>query len=365
MKILFFTNNLFGKDGWSRYSLDIITTLKSGGIDVVCLVSKKTSLDIKQYEIMRDPLKYLVNPLNILRDFKKVKDIIRSENPEIIHFLVEPYALFLVFLYGAKIKYFLTVHGSYALVPLEKFRTKFMADIYYKRINKIVVVSNYTKEKLVGRLPWLNKKIEIVNNGINFKEETKINFPKNNIKSIVFIGAVKERKGLIEAVEALNVYSNKYNNNFTFDIVGEFNEKDYYFNNLKNVIFKYNLLDKIKFLGSVNEEEKNNILKNADLFMMISKNCGNYFEGFGLAYLEANKYGVPVIGSQDSGARDAIKDSFSGYLVDPMDADMVAGRINLVLNENRIKRGDCFKWARKNNISVAVNKLIKIYQINQ
>ena len=61
MKVLFFTNNLFGKDGWSRYSLELIDYfLSETNLEIVCCLNKlKPKLKVIQYPILREPLHYL------------------------------------------------------------------------------------------------------------------------------------------------------------------------------------------------------------------------------------------------------------------------------------------------------------------
>lgn len=361
MKVLFFTNNLFGKDGWSRYSLDIINSLQKIGIGVICLVNKKNNLvNFRQYEILRQPLKYFVNPFNLISDFLKIKKIINQENPNIVHFLVEPYALFLPFIYHQKFQYFLSICGSYALLPIKSIRTRFLAKDYYKKVTRIISISSYTKNRLIEIAPKLSGKISVVNCGVDLAD-MELFTPHNLTKNIVFIGAVKERKGLLEALGALKTYKDKFGSNFLFNIIGDYNENSNYYKILKEFIVDNNLQNEIKFLGVIDEKEKINYLQRADLFFMLSKVCGDYFEGFGLVYLEANKYGVPVIGPNNGGPTDAIKNGFSGFLVDVNNAEEIASKINLILNENSINRKNCFEWAQKNDIIIKIEEIRKLY----
>jgi len=57
------------------------------------------------------------------------------------------------------------------------------------------------------------------------------------------------------------------------------------------------------------------LYKNADLLLVPSYTNKTSFEGFGLVYIEANAYGVPVIGPNTSGAAEAIKDGAYDYLI--------------------------------------------------
>lgn len=364
MKVLFFTNNLFGKDGWSRYSLDLIKVLKKEKIKVSCLLSSSNpEIKVKQYPLLRAPLHYLKFPGLIFLDFFKITKILKKENPQIIHFLVEPYALFSILIPRKKAKFVLTIHGSYSIVPLLRLQTKFLAKKYYQKMDKIISVSSYTKERLLKILPFLENKIEVVKNGIDFSD-AKLCFPKNKTKIILFVGAIKPRKGIEEMIKALKVYNEKFSKNFIFYLIGNFSENDWYFQNLKKMIKDFGLSSKIKFLGVLEEKEKKNLLKKADLFLMLSKIWGKnkeYFEGFGLVFLEANKYGIPVIGPNEAGAKEAIKDGFSGWKVNVFNPEEVAEKIYLILEKNAIKRENCILWAKRHSIEKVGLKMIEIY----
>jgi glycosyltransferase involved in cell wall biosynthesis len=79
--------------------------------------------------------------------------------------------------------------------------------------------------------------------------------------------------------------------------------------------------DRVVFAGRVDEEEKADHYRLADVFVMPGRG-----EGFGIVYLEALACGIPVVGSVLDGSRDALLDGRLGVLVDPDDrADLVRG----------------------------------------
>jgi glycosyltransferase involved in cell wall biosynthesis len=415
MKILFFTNNLFGKDGWSRYSLDLVSSLKKLNLDIVCLVSEKNNdIEIKQYQILRKPLQYFTFPIRIFFDLPKIKKIIKKEKPDIIHFLVEPYGIFSYFLkfnfskfkvnkykilinaYGTYIKFFIRnsserkikkVFDNNLKEEIKKnifpniFSIKFLLNFFKKNIlkisqfifnflfkkgiryfNKIIVISNYTKNILLKESFELKEKTILINNGIDLKNSS-LQYPNNETKSIVFIGAISERKGVLEAVKSIKKYKEKYNSKFIFNIIGNNKLHRKYFESIKKFVEENNLSNNVKFLGVVSEEEKEKFLKNADLFVMLSKILdNNHFEGYGLVYLEANKYGVPVIGPNQGGPKDAIGGGYSGFQVDIFDFDLIADKINLILNNNIIDRKNCFQWAKENDIQKKSKEILKFYE---
>lgn len=102
----------------------------------------------------------------------------------------------------------------------------------------------------------------------------------------------------------------------------------------------HGLEDAVRFLGSVSDEERDSWLARADLLAMPSRlpDGGLAGEGFGLVYLEAGAFGKPVVAGAVGGALDAVVDQETGLLVDPTDADAVAGAITKLLLDEQLAR---------------------------
>ncbi|MBU1895844.1 glycosyltransferase family 4 protein [Patescibacteria group bacterium] len=376
MRILFLTNHLNGHDGWSRYSLDIIKQIKKQGHEILCLTSVSSDRDIVENTILSSPLKYLANPIEIFFTAQKVNKEIVSFSPDVVHFMAEPYINLLPFLNIKKIPVYLTIHGSYSYLPnlLKNSFKQFLSRWWYRKVLKlvrgIIPVSNHTKNYFLnsfsdcGTRKKIEPKVKVITNGVDLSS-LKINNQERSeskIKNILFVGAVKSRKGLLEAIEALKLYYNNYSKDFIFNIVGSYNATGSYYLDLSKKIKEYNLDDKIIFYGRVNEENLEDFYEQADLFLMLSVNVSNKFEGFGLVYLEANVRGVPCIGADNSGAREAVVDGQTGFVVEVDKFEEVAERINDVLNNSAIKREECVGWAKKNDVKLKVEELLRFYK---
>jgi phosphatidyl-myo-inositol dimannoside synthase len=379
MKILYITNHLNGNDGWSRYSLDIINkVIKTNNI--LCLIGKKAQAE-KKYEkvIPGNPLEYLANPIKSFLVAREVNKFINNFSPDIIHFMAEPYITMLPFLRIKKrIKIILTIHGTYAYFPnlidskLKKIISLYLFKISILKIDKIISVSEFTKDYLLKNIEndkfkkFIEKKIVVITNGIN-TDNINLTKRKNkdsgaNIKNILFVGAIKSRKGVLESVESLRVYRDEFSDNFVYNIVGSYKEGDTYYKRVINKIREYKLDNNIFFRGRVSDEDLESYYQKSDLFLMLPINDGRRFEGFGLVYLEANARGIPCIGSNDSGAKEAILDDKTGYTINQKDPLLVAKKIDLILNKKEIKQGDCFNWAKENSVKNKAGIIIDLYK---
>lgn len=86
--------------------------------------------------------------------------------------------------------------------------------------------------------------------------------------------------------------------------------------------------DQVVFAGYVPEADKADLLRLADVFAMPGRG-----EGFGIVYLEALACGVPVVGSQLDGSREALRGGELGELADPADLVSVQACILRALNK--------------------------------
>jgi phosphatidylinositol alpha-1,6-mannosyltransferase len=113
----------------------------------------------------------------------------------------------------------------------------------------------------------------------------------------------------------------------------------------------------VRFLGHVSDAERDRWFARAHVFAMPSRlpdqRTGG--EGFGIVYLEAAAHALPVVGSTEGGAPDAVVDRETGVLVDPSDPAAVAEAIGgLLLDPERAaalgragaERARGFTWRR-------------------
>jgi len=115
----------------------------------------------------------------------------------------------------------------------------------------------------------------------------------------LFIGRLIDYKGIDVLLKALAEYK-KENNNFELNILGEGIEK----NNLQKLSKNLDLNDKVNFLGFKNFEDRNEFIKDCDLFFVPSKENKREIEGGPLTLIEAMSFGKICIVSNSIGFQD-------------------------------------------------------------
>lgn len=164
--------------------------------------------------------------------------------------------------------------------------------------NKIITVSEFTKQKILENFNCKESKIIVthlgyndlvykkINNDIVFERlRKKYNLPEN---FVLYIGRIEEKKNILNQIKAFNNFSKKYPD-YKFVLIGK---QGFGYNKIKTEIFKNNLEDDIIELGYIETDEVVAIINMAKVFMFVSN-----YEGFGLPILEAMACGVPVITS--------------------------------------------------------------------
>lgn len=263
------------------------------------------------------------------------------------------YLLKLVF----NIPYIVYVHGNDIYI---KNKSKFEKHIIKKVLgNSEIIVANslYTK-KLCEY--YVNRDIEIIHPGINYKDESET-LENINTKKILTICRLEKRKGIETVLRAMPDILDKHKD-IQYNIAG----KGPYQDELKKIAKELNLESNVNFLGYISEEDKSELYKKCDLFVMPSFEVeeDGSVEGFGIVYLEANMYGKYVIAGRSGGISDAVINNKTGSLVDGKSIDEVKNAIIDFYKENdsRGKRSkECIGWAKKHDwadISLRLNDII-------
>lgn len=360
MKVLILCEDTGGKSGWSTYARDLVLALRNRGHTVeTCMRETLPRQDI-----------LLSHPWLAPYYAWKLRSVLRRTNPDVVHITVEAYAMLVPHLPETwKKKTILTLHGTYGVYPLMNGRLRKYAASYYEAVGRFVTVSAYTKKRVKEELERhvstvaadvFAKKATVVTNGITLPDWDGKK-PNNAVKQILLVGGVKQRKGILQALEGCAAYRDRWQTPFHFTIVGSMSTEDYVAK-VRAAIRDLALEDHVTLAGIVDEKTLADLYRCADAYLMPSETLPNYFEGFGLVFLEANAAGVPVIGPNESGTAEAIGDGVSGYQVDIDDAAMIADRLHRILDERKIDPAQCRKWAEDHSVEQMVPAVEQVYR---
>jgi glycosyltransferase involved in cell wall biosynthesis len=134
----------------------------------------------------------------------------------------------------------------------------------------------------------------------------------------------KERpKGYDKVLRAVQEIAKK-DNSIRYLFVGKYENEEK--KRLDLLIEELGIADLVQFSGFVPDEEIESYFNLADLYVMPSKK-----EGFGIIFIEALYYGLPVIAGNKDGSVDALANGAFGLLVDPDDQNVITAAIEKVI----------------------------------
>jgi phosphatidyl-myo-inositol dimannoside synthase len=98
---------------------------------------------------------------------------------------------------------------------------------------------------------------------------------------------------------------------------------------LQALASRLGVAEAVRHRGGVSWEQMPQVYTAADVFALPCRTRlrGLEPEAFGIVFLEAAAAGLPVIVGESGGAPETVVNGETGYLVDPLDLDQIAGRI--------------------------------------
>ena len=231
----------------------------------------------------------------------------------------------------AGIPYITIAHGVEAWNITNSQRQKAL-----KHADKILAVSNYTRERLLQEQDLNPERVSLLYNTFNsdrFSIKPKPNYLleryglKPNQPVILTVNRLASQesyRGYDRLIEALPQIR-QHIPDVRYIIVGKGDDRP----RLERSIQQQNLQDCVTLAGFVSDEELPAYYQLCDLFAMPSK-----LEGFGIVYLEALASGKPVLGGNQDGALDALRQGELGVLVDPDDVSEIASNVIAILQKS-------------------------------
>lgn len=127
--------------------------------------------------------------------------------------------------------------------------------------------------------------------------------------SILSVGRMFPDKGfdrLIDAAALLRTQGRE----LTVTIVGDGPHRG----ELQEQIDRLGLGDVVRLTGRITDDELRALYEQADVFALLSRPFNDEVEGFGIVYIEAGAYGLPVVAGNCGGIPDAVAEGESGFL---------------------------------------------------
>jgi len=232
-----------------------------------------------------------------------------------------------------------------------------MQEAVAKRLDRVIVVSETTRDDVASAFGLAPERVRVVHNGI----DTDVFRPRDGVErradKIVYVANSEDRnKGARYFLEALSLLQDELDVRVAF--------VDNFRHNLKlapRLVDELRLHSRVQFTGRIPREELVRHYNDAKLFVTSSVH-----EGFGLPLAEAMACGTPCIATDIGAYREIAEHGSSAWLVPPADAQALAGAIRTLWADDalrqRLGEGGRRRIVEKFNWRRAAEETLAVYE---
>lgn len=289
------------------------------------------------------------NPIIIWCNARKIADIIRAHNVDIVHARSRAPAWSCYMSAKATgIKLITTFHGIYNFKSsIKKYYNSVMTEG-----RNVIAVSNFVKKHIIDNYKIDEKKITVIHRGVNHHEFSQKKLSKELLAKfkekyrvptdtpvILLPSRMTKWKGHMVLIDALEKIKHL---NFYCIMAGDLAKHPAYVARIKDKIHEYKIQNRIQLFG--NEPNMIALYGISDIVLSTSIEP----EAFGRTIIEAQSMEKIVIATNIGGASETIEDGVTGFHVPPNDSDALAKKIEDCLSNIGSKQSkDITSKARK------------------
>lgn len=200
-------------------------------------------------------------------------------------------------------------HGSISNLKEHKFN-KYMQQKSYKKVDKIVAISNNTYNSIIDLYPEFKDKTIIINNSFDFKDINKLADEKITTQkkkfTMLYIGRFDENKNPLYLIEVANQLKQK-EVDFELWMIGKGTLEE----KMKEKINYYHLNKRVKLLGYKSNPYP--YFKQTDIVVLASKQ-----EGFPTVIAEGLSLGKPFVSTYVGGIEELSDNQRVGFYTNDM-----------------------------------------------
>jgi glycosyltransferase involved in cell wall biosynthesis len=198
-----------------------------------------------------------------------------------------------------------------------------------RRSDRVIAISQSTREDLVELLGIEQRRIDVVPNGLGSVQreqpldaaQTRARFGLHERRVLLALSAKRPHKNLAALIDALALIAAERRPLLVLPGYPTWHEQE-----LRERALAAGVIDDVRFLGWLSGEEIEGLWAIADAFVFPS-----LYEGFGLPVLEAMARGVPVAASSASSLPEVAGEA--ALIFDPLDRSAIAAAVERLLND--------------------------------
>lgn len=216
----------------------------------------------------------------------------------------------------------------------------------------LLVLSESWKNFYVNECGVGAEQVIVLPNPVVMPEQVRARAQSDTL-NFLFLGKINQRKGVFDLLKAFaQLARDRTNVKLILAGSGEIEQA-------RKLARSLNIEGQVSFPGWVNLEQRNELLTQADVFLLPS-----YNEGLPMALLEAMSWQLPAVTTPVGGIPEVITHRETGLLVDPGDVKQLAAAMQSLISDDSLRRSLGRKARRRVaplNIDQYSHQMVKIY----
>lgn len=257
-------------------------------------------------------------------------------------------------------RFIVSCHGREILpANLEDCDRKALEKVF-RSAQMIHVDSRFTRKILLKTFPLVsNRKIKIIYPGLVSSSKTPARRKVKKGKKIIIgtLSRFNPRKNIPAIIDALEILQNKYQLEFQYLLAGRGMEQGLILSKLRRAKFPW------QYFPDLSDVRKMSVFyTQLDIFVLPTLSLPDDVEGFGIVYLEANQFGIPVVASRVDGCQEAVKEGVSGIFVNPQNPQAIARAIYELVAARKNYAQSARKWAQAFRLDHTALEFQELYE---
>lgn len=255
--------------------------------------------------------------------------------------------------YFLKVPVIIHLHGADFQIWYENIseKSKIRVEKILNKGSKILILGNYWRSFIETIIEERNKIVVLYN---SVEEQPYLYSDKST--DIIFLGAVIERKGIIDLIDAIDLIRNKIPQKWRLRIFGPTFNLD-----IEKIINDKNLHEYINYEGFIEAETIKDILSEVAFNVLPS-----YNEGLPMTILETMSFGIPSIATAVAAVPELVMHNANGVLQNPGDVETLGNNLLLMMQNTELRSRfskESYKTINeKFLLNTHVQKLLEIYK---
>lgn len=196
----------------------------------------------------------------------------------------------------------------------------------FRRCSRFVVLSESWKSFYIEALRLNPTQVDVLPNAVNLPPTVPKRIHSENI-TFISLGRLGERKGSFDLIQAFAQLPVELRHRARLILAGDGETA-----RARRLVASFAMEDRVEIYEWVNEEQRDELLANAHVFVLPS-----YREGLPMALLEAMSWGLAVVTTPVGGIPEVITHAQNGWLVEPGNVQQLASTMQQLLENESMR----------------------------